>query len=124
MTLVWSERDPDYRRWGLSMAYTHLGRTADADALLSALTNTPQTEFAYEIAQIYAYRGQLDQAFDWLHKAYNQHAKGIKRFYKPQIGLDPLMINLRADARYLAFQRQYRVPDRSSTGRETASANR
>jgi len=53
---------------------------------------------AYQIAEVYAWRGQKDQAFQWLDRAYAQHDGGL-----PEIKGDPGMASLRTDPRYHAF---------------------
>ena len=52
----------------------------------------------YEIAQVYAYRGDRDKAFEWLERAY-ANKEGEVTFVKG----DPLLKNLRNDPRYHAF---------------------
>ena len=54
---------------GLPMAYHALGRKADSDAALAALIAKYEKDAPYNIAYVYAYRGEADQAFAWLDKA-------------------------------------------------------
>ena len=51
--------------------------------------------FAYQIAEVYAVRGEKDKAFEWLQIAFDNHDAGM-------LGLlvDPLLRGLRDDARY------------------------
>jgi hypothetical protein len=53
---------------------------------------------AYQIVEIYAFRNQADEAFEWLDRAYAQRDSGL-------IGtkVDPLLKNLHGDLRYTAF---------------------
>ncbi len=53
----------------LAMAYAALGRTADADRALAELLDAPGDADPVRIAEVYAFRGQSDVAFDWLHAA-------------------------------------------------------
>ena len=53
---------------------------------------------AYQIAEAYAYRGDKDQAFEWLERARRQRDPGL-----PQLRKDPLFENLHADPRWNAF---------------------
>jgi hypothetical protein len=50
---------------------------------------------AYQIAEVYAWRGETDEAFEWLQIAFDQHDTGILSLL-----IDPLMRGLRHDARY------------------------
>ena len=54
---------------GLPMAYHALGRKADSDAALAALIAKYEKDAPYNIAYVYAFRGEADQAFAWLAKA-------------------------------------------------------
>ena len=60
---------------------------------------------AYEIAQVYAFRNQPDEAFEWLERAYAQRDGGL-----PLTNIDPLLKNLRSDPRYAAFLKKIRLP--------------
>jgi TolB-like protein/DNA-binding winged helix-turn-helix (wHTH) protein/thioredoxin-like negative regulator of GroEL len=86
------------RRWGLALAYQALGRKADADAALAAMERWDAEMNAFLIAEIYAYRGELDQAFAWLERAQRQRDMGLMA-----LKTDPIMNNLRGDPRYKAL---------------------
>jgi hypothetical protein len=58
-------------------------------------------DYAYEIAGAYAYRGEFDEAFAWLDRAYSQKDAGLYL-----IKSDPFIKNLRGDPRYKAFLRK------------------
>jgi hypothetical protein len=60
----------------------------------------------YEIAQAHAYRGENDQAFIALDRAYTQHNTWL-RYIKG----DPLLKNLRADPRYKLILRKMKLPE-------------
>jgi len=55
-----------------------------------------QQHMAYQIAEIYAYRGESDRAFEWLGRAYLQHDSGMR-----ELKIDPLLKGLHRDPRYL-----------------------
>jgi hypothetical protein len=59
---------------------------------------------AYQIAEVYAWRGQKDLAFQWLERAYTQHDGGLT-----EIKTDPLLASLHADPRYQAFMRKMKL---------------
>jgi serine/threonine-protein kinase len=62
-------------------------------------------DVAHQIAQIYAFRGEPDLAFEWLDRAYDQRDSGLV-FIKG----DPLLINIQHDSRYHAFLKKMRPP--------------
>jgi hypothetical protein len=59
-----------------------------------------------EIADAYAYRGELDQAFTWLDRAYSQKDAGLYL-----IKVDPFFKNPKDDPRYKAFLRKMKLPE-------------
>src|SRR6516165_12119033 len=66
------ESSEDWRFWGEALAYHALGRPQDSDAALKKLIGMRQKDWAFQIAQVYAYRGQTDKSFEWLNRAYGQ----------------------------------------------------
>ena len=54
---------------GLPMIYHDLGKDNESDAVLSALIEQYGQGWAYNIAHLYACRGDIDLAFEWLDKA-------------------------------------------------------
>ena len=60
----------------------------------------------YQIAQIYAHRGDVEQAFAWLDRAYEQRDSGLGLYLKG----DPLLENLRSDPRYVELLRKMNLP--------------
>jgi adenylate cyclase len=89
------EPDEDYRLRGLAIAYSALGRRIESDAALYSLTEKFSTRDAYGIAEVHAYRGEVDDAMRWLERAYRQHEARM-----PEIKADPLLRNLRGDRRF------------------------
>jgi hypothetical protein len=60
---------------------------------------------AYEIAEIYAFRSQSDEAFEWLDRAYAKHNDGLI-FTK----VDPLLKSLHSDPRFDALLKKLNLP--------------
>jgi TolB-like protein/DNA-binding winged helix-turn-helix (wHTH) protein/cytochrome c-type biogenesis protein CcmH/NrfG len=87
------------------MAYYALGREKESDAALSELIAKYHAGAAYQIAQVYAFRNQSDEAFQWLERAYAQRDSGL-------IGtkVDPLLKSLHNDPRFSAFLKKLNVP--------------
>ena len=78
-------------RWGQK-------RVAESDAALAELTKNDSETAAYQIAEVYAYRGDKDKAFEWLERARRQRDPGLGNLRR-----DPLLENLHNDPRWNAF---------------------
>ncbi len=63
------EPQETWRLDGLAMVYHALGRKADSDAALGQVIAKYEKESSWNIAYIYAYRGEVDKCFAWLEKA-------------------------------------------------------
>jgi hypothetical protein len=88
-----------------------LGRKADADSPLAELEKKYAGDNAYGIAQVHAYRGEIDRAFAWLGRAYRQH-EGNCVWIKVDSMLEcRTMENLRPDPRYKAFLRKMNLQE-------------
>src|SRR6202035_4985040 len=87
------------------IAYYALGRKKESDAALSKLIAKYHAGMAHQIADVYAFRNQSDEAFEWLERAYAQRDSGL-------IGtkVDPLLKNLHSDPRYAAFLKKLNLP--------------
>ena len=93
------ERGGDnWYRIGAAMIEHSLGHKDAAQAALNTLIAKDADGAAYQIAEVYAWRGESDPAFEWLDRAYRQHDGGLAN-----LATDPLLKSLRADARYAAF---------------------
>jgi serine/threonine-protein kinase len=93
------------RTAGLAVVYYGLHRVKDADIALARLEIENAAAMAFYIAEAYAFRGQRDQAFKWLDRAYAQ--KDVSLW---QIKGDPLLKNVRGDPRYAAFLQKMNLP--------------
>jgi TolB-like protein/Tfp pilus assembly protein PilF len=94
-----------FHQAGIAMAQHSLGHAAESQEALDILVAKLSQGWAYQIAEVYAWRGQRDQAFEWLQRAYTQHDGGLI-----QIKYDRLLTSLRSDARYAALLRQINLP--------------
>ena len=93
--------DAFWRRVGRAMALHTLGDATAADRELKELIAAESREAAYQIAEVYAWRGDTDQAFEWLDRAYAQQDGGLEL-----IVTDPALESLRGDPRYTAMLRK------------------
>ena len=90
---------------GKALTYNALGREQDSNAALADLIAKYGTNAAYQIAQVYAYRGESDKSFEWLDRAYKQRDAGLS-----EIKTDPQLKNLRRDPRYAELLKKLRLP--------------
>jgi tetratricopeptide (TPR) repeat protein len=90
---------------GLALAYHALGREQDSNAALNALIAKYESGAAYQIAQVYAYRGESDKSLEWLERAYQKRDPGLT-----EINSDPVFKNIRRDARYIELLKKMRLP--------------
>lgn len=92
------ESDEMSRLAATAIIYWAQHRKPESDAALKLCVER-YGQFAYmQIAEIYAYRGETDAAFQWLDRAYREHDNGVVN-----IRSDPLLRNLHQDPRYQAF---------------------
>jgi adenylate cyclase len=94
------------RLGGSAMAYFALGRKADSDAALPQMTNHP-TDHPFYIARVYGFRGEPDEALNWLDRAYLQKDSGGL----PLIKGDPLFKKIEGDPRFNAFLKKMNLPE-------------
>ncbi len=95
-----------WRLSGLSLVFHALGRRSESDAALAVMKDKHAEIWAYQIAQVHAFRGEADLAFVWLGRAYDQRDAGV-----PQIMGDRLMRGLVGDPHYKAFLRKLKLPE-------------
>jgi TolB-like protein len=95
------------RLLGRALALPALGQQAAADAALADFKNRFADDDAFAMAMIYAYRGETDQSFTWLERAYEQ-----KDLNLPFIKSEPVARKqLKGDPRYDALLRKMKLLD-------------
>ncbi len=102
---IMKESEPVWQICGLALVYHTLGNNKKSDSALVELIKGYQDGAAYQIAEIYAWRGEKDKAFEWLERAYNQRDGGLV-----EIKGDPLLRNIEKDTRYAAFMKKMKLP--------------
>jgi tetratricopeptide (TPR) repeat protein len=95
------ERDEASRLVSRAIGYHALGRSADSDAALADLIARHEKEASFNIAYVFAYRGEADRAFEWLEKAQEYQDPGLLT-----ITVEPLFDNVRKDPRWLPLLRK------------------
>ena len=94
------------RLYTTAVSQYSLDHLAAADGALSQLVKDFSKTLAYQIAEVYAWRGDTDKAFEWLETAYRQRDRGIT-----QLRFDPLLANLRTDPRYRTILQRLGLPE-------------
>lgn len=89
---------------GLACVYHALGRHAESDQMLARVARRGES-VAFYMAEIHAFRGEHDAAFDWLNRAYRRRDPAI--IY---IKTDPLLKPLHHDWRYDELLRKLGLP--------------
>ena len=97
--------DEAYRLAGQARAEYSLGHFDASRSALNQLIAKHVTD-VWEIATVYAWRGEKDQAFEWAGRAYVQRDTGFT-----WIKIDSNFRNLRDDPRYKALLRKMNLPD-------------
>jgi TolB-like protein/Tfp pilus assembly protein PilF len=89
------EADAFWSEYGTLIAFYALGRTEEADARLPGFIEQNQGDSAFQIAQIYGFRGDDDKVFEWLDRAYVQRDGGL-----PEMMFDPYLRKYWDDPRW------------------------
>jgi TolB-like protein/Flp pilus assembly protein TadD len=94
-----------FRDTGVAMAEHSLGEAKASQTALDALIASSAGIDSYQIAEVYAWRGEKDLAFEWLERAYRQQDGGLT-----DIKIDSYVASLHSDPRYAAFLRKLNFP--------------
>lgn len=105
LTEMKRESVPVFRLFGLALAYHAAERQEEAETALAEFIEKYSHDAAFQIAQAYAYRGEIDRAFEWLERAYDQRDPGLT-----WIKGHPLLKNLEGDPRHTAFLKKMGLP--------------
>jgi tetratricopeptide (TPR) repeat protein len=87
---------------GLSMAHHALGQKAESDAALKELIEKHGRGYSFNIAYVFAFRGEADRSFEWLDKAAEYHD-----LYLSAVAVHPMFTNIHSDPRWLSFLRKH-----------------
>jgi adenylate cyclase len=105
--LAFIERWPhvSVREQGLALVYHALGRASDADAALDKLIASSATSDPVSVAEVYAYRGDIDEAFKWLKVAADGgFVDRLPPTHQPwEMRASPLLAPLHTDPRWPAW---------------------
>ena len=91
---------------GVAIAEHTLGHTEESQKALDELIDKHSRDSAFLIAETYAWRGDKEQAFAWLERAYERHDS---LFFN--LKSEPRFASLLGDPRYHALLRKLNLPD-------------
>jgi TolB-like protein/cytochrome c-type biogenesis protein CcmH/NrfG len=89
---------------GMAMADYSLGNREASDRALTEFIKQNGTPLAYQYAEVYAWRGEKDKAFEWLNTAYRTRDGGLS-----YITYDRYIQKIRDDPRYAALLRKMKL---------------
>jgi TolB-like protein/DNA-binding winged helix-turn-helix (wHTH) protein len=106
LTAAQSEPNEPLRFVALALAYHALGRHRDSDAAMTQMRQRYSNLYPAQIADVYAFRGQIDQAFESLNKAL-----AVGDWDLASIKVDWYFKGLRGDRRYAALLQKINLPE-------------
>jgi TolB-like protein len=101
------EPNEGYRRFELALAHYVRGERRAADEALAELIAKDRDFLAFQVAEVYAWRGETDKAFEWLQVSLDNHDTGTLSLF-----INPFMRGLRHDARYKSLVKKIGLPVR------------
>ena len=102
------EPDDGYQRFEVALAhFTRRENPQMADSALAELIKNDGDRLAYQVAQVYAWRGEADKAFEWLQIALDHHDTGLHSLL-----IDRFMRGLHHDPRYRTMLLKVGLPPR------------
>jgi TolB-like protein len=96
-----------FRLWGQALAQHTLGHARESDAARKALEVRYGNLLAYPVAQVHAWRGEKDGAFEWLERSFERRDISLEG-----IAFDPLLRQLHGDPRYAGLLKRMNLPAR------------
>jgi len=94
-----------FRLAGAALAEHDLGQPSESQRALDELIRKYGYSAAYQIAEVYAWRGETNAGFEWLERARAQRDAGLTL-----LKVDPLLRKLHGDPRYVALLKKIGLP--------------
>jgi tetratricopeptide (TPR) repeat protein len=91
---------------GIAIAEHTLGHREESQRALDELVEKHSPDSAFLIAETYAWRGDKEQAFAWLERAYERHESSFFNLKS-----EPRFASLLGDPRYHALLRKLNLPE-------------
>ena len=83
-----------------------LGHISESQRALDQVIAKGATSNPFDIAVVYAWRGEKDKAFEWLDKAYERRDMGLS-----EIKIHRELYSLRSDRRYKTLLSKMNLPE-------------
>jgi tetratricopeptide (TPR) repeat protein len=97
--------EEQYRLYGVALAQFSLGRIRESDEALAELVARWSHGWAYQISEVYGWRGDRDRAFEWLERAFAQRDGGLGN-----IKYDPFLRSIHGDPRFTGLLKKLNLP--------------
>ncbi|HEX3915664.1 MAG TPA: protein kinase [Steroidobacteraceae bacterium] len=94
------------RRMGQALVEHARGNDKLSAQALKELIDKNSHDMAYQVGDVYAWRGEKDKALEWLELAYRQRDSGLTG-----LAYDPLLRGLKDDVRYGALLKKLELSD-------------
>ena len=91
-------RDAAIGQMGIALVEHARHHDALSQEALQGLIDRYATTYAYQIAEVFAWRGETNRALDWLERALRQQDNGLSR-----VRTDPLMNSVQSEPRFHAL---------------------
>ncbi|MGA2565022.1 MAG: hypothetical protein ABSF96_15850, partial [Steroidobacteraceae bacterium] len=98
--------DRGEKQLGMAMVLYALGKKVESDAALAGFIKEYAGTYADSIADMYALRGQSDEAIRWLERAFTQKDTQLLL-----IKADTALVPLNGDPRFKALLRKMNLPE-------------
>ena len=95
---IFQQNDDFWNKYGTALAEYSFGNIKAADAALQSIIQDDAHNAAYQVATIYAWRGESEAALLWLERSYEQKDGGLS-----MIKFDPLLNSLRKDQSFTSL---------------------
>ena len=118
LEMIAQDSDSWWVDYGVALALSATDRAEEADQALAAFMDQHQ-DGPFQIAELYAFRGDIDKAFEWLERAYDQRDSGIHEMMN-----DPFLERLMDDTRWQPFLKRMGLADEQVSGIGDEDENR
>ena len=98
-------KEPIFQRQFAALAGHEAGQPQEAEEALAWLVRDHGHDAPFQIASVYAWRGEADRAFEWLDRAVADNDGGLG-----DVKLDPLLAKIRPDPRFRALLARLSLP--------------
>lgn len=95
---IQKESNEGWRLAGLPLVYFKLNQIDKAESTLKEYINKYGDVWAYQISEAFAFKGDIDMAFHWLERAYEQRDSGLTN-----MKIAPYLASLHDDVRWRPF---------------------